>query len=313
MPIRVPESLPARKALGNENIFLMPHDRAFTQDIRPLQLLLLNLMPTKIETEKQLLRLLSNTPLQLDIDFMTTASYMGKHTPRSHLDSFYQTHDKIKDKYYDGMIITGAPVETLEFEEVIYWDELKAIMNWSKQHVFSTLHICWGAQAALYHHYGVPKYPLSDKLFGVFSHRCVSAQPISLFRGLDDVFSVPHSRHTEIRATDVANVPSLSLLSVSDESGVFALLAEEGRQIFFTGHVEYDADTLKKEYLRDLDQGLPIKMPQHYFPENDPNKEPLRQWHSTGSLLFSNWLNYYVYQETPYVITTIPDTRQMRS
>lgn len=300
MPIKIPNNLPAANTLEAENIFVMHEDRAYHQDIRPLKLLLLNLMPTKIVTETQLLRLLGNTSLQVEIDFLYTASYQPTNTSQDHLLKFYETFDEIKDRKYDGMIITGAPVEQMPFEEVDYWPELCRIFEWTKTNVYSTLHICWGAQAGLYYHYGIPKYDLPEKMFGVFSHYQTSDHPVKLFRGFDDVFPVPHSRHTEIKADDILANPKLQLLAVSDEAGVYAVSALNGRQIFIMGHAEYDPLTLKGEYDRDASQGLSIKPPCHYFPDDDPTRMPIVTWRSTASLLFANWLNYYVYQETFY-------------
>lgn len=304
MPIRIPDSLPAREVLEEENIFTMTEFRAFHQDIRPLKVLILNLMPTKIVTETQLLRKLSNTPLQIQVELLQTASYVGHYTDASHLESFYTTFEQIRDNKYDGMIITGAPVENMEFEEVDYWPELCAIMEWSKTHVHSTFHVCWGAQAALYYHYGIPKYSREKKLFGVFPHRALKPNS-PLFRGFDDVFYVPHSRHTENCAEDILAIPALELLAVSEEAGVFAVKSRDNRQFFITGHPEYDPDTLAREYHRDVDKGLAIDVPKHYFPNDDPTKEPVVQWRSAAQLLYTNWLNYYVYQTTPYDVRNI--------
>lgn len=304
MPIRIPDSLPAREVLEEENIFTMTEFRAFHQDIRPLKVLILNLMPTKIITETQLLRKLSNTPLQIQVELLQTASYVGHYTDVSHLQSFYTTFEQIRDNKYDGMIITGAPVENMEFEEVDYWPELCAIMEWSKTHVHSTFHVCWGAQAAFYYHYGIPKHAMDKKLFGVFPHRALKPNS-PLFRGFDDVFYVPHSRHTENRAEDILEIPALELLAVSEEAGVFAVKSRDNRQFFITGHPEYDPDTLAREYRRDVDKGLPVDVPRHYFPDDDPTKEPVVQWRSAAQLLYTNWLNYYVYQTTPYDVRNI--------
>ena len=299
MPIKIPNSLPATEILNNENIFVMTETRALKQDIRPLKILLLNLMPTKIVTETQLLRILGNTPLQVEVELMQTSTYSSKNTPSEHLLAFYKTFDQVKHKKFDGLIITGAPIENLEFEEVDYWDELVEIMAWSKKNIFSTLHICWGAQAGLYYHYGIPKYPLDQKMFGVFEHDLLSKK-CPLMRGIDDRFYIPHSRHTEVRRKDIMRENSLELLAHSKEAGVYAILGDYGRQIFLMGHCEYDANTLATEYFRDLDKNLEIDMPKNYFPDNNPQKQPLVTWRSTGNLLFSNWLNYYVYQTTPY-------------
>lgn len=304
MPIKVPSELPALRTLENENIFVMPHRRAETQDIRPLRLLVLNLMPTKLETETQLLRCLSNTPLQIELDLLQTSSYTSKNTPEEHLLSFYMNFDEIRHLRYDGMIITGAPVEHLEFEDVAYWDELCEILDWSRKNVYSVLHICWGAQAGLYRHFGVKKHPLEKKLFGVFEHTA-SKQGVPLLRGFDERFLAPHSRHTEVRVEDVAKVDELEILSTGEQAGLYIAATKDGRQIFVTGHSEYDADTLAREYRRDLDKGLPIEMPINYFPGNDPSKPPLMTWRSHAMLLYTNWLNYYVYQQTPYDLDTL--------
>lgn len=304
MPIRIPDGLPAIQTLNEENIFVMTDARAATQDIRPLQILLLNLMPTKVDTETQLSRLLGNTPLQVELTLMHTESHRSKNTSEEHLLSFYKTFPQVKDRQFDGMIITGAPVELLPFEEVEYWDELCEIMDWSVTHVHSTFHICWGAQAGLYHHYGIPKYPLDKKLFGVFPHTLDYRRSI-LFRGFDDVFLIPHSRHTTIRREDVEKIPDLRILASSEMAGVFAISTKGGRQIFITGHPEYDAATLKKEYDRDTAAGKPIELPYNYFPNDDPTREPLSTWRSSANLLYSNWLNYFVYQTTPYDLKQI--------
>ena len=305
MPIRIQNNLPATEILEKENIFVMPEDRAFRQDIRPLRILILNLMPNKIATETQLLRGLSNSPLQVDIDLLYTATYQPRNTAEDHLTKFYETFDDVRDQYYDGLIITGAPVEQMEFEEVAYWPELAVIMEWSNTHVYSTLHICWGAQAGLHYHYGIPKYDVPYKVFGIFPHSMTYTKPIKLFRGFDDIFQIPHSRHTEIRREDIIAHKGLRLLSESPESGVYAVSDLTGRKIFVTGHSEYDATTLRDEYFRDLDKGLPIEIPKNYFPGDDPTKEPLVTWRSSATLLFTNWLNYYVYQETPFDLSTL--------
>ena len=311
MPIRIPNNLPATGILEKERIFVMTEDRAYMQDIRPLHLLILNLMPNKIATETQLLRALSNSPLQVNIDLLYTASYHPKHTATEHLVKFYETFDDVKDRFYDGMIITGAPVELMEFEDVAYWEELCQIMDWSKTHVYSTLHICWGAQAGLYHHYGIPKYNLDKKMFGVFEHSMTYTKPVKLFRGFDDFFYVPHPRHTEVRKSDIERHPNLRILSESEESGVYAVSDLSGRQIFITGHSEYDVNTLRDEYFRDLNKGLPIEIPKNYFPNDDPSKQPHMSWRSSSTLLFMNWLNYYVYQETPFDISTISEVPKL--
>ena len=304
MPIKVPDSLPARATLEGENIFVMTEYRAIHQDVRPLNLLILNLMPTKIVTETQLLRKLSNSPLQVEVELLQTASHVSQNTDADHLTSFYTTFEQIKHRKFDGMIITGAPVENLDFSDVDYWDELCEIMEWSKTHVHSTLHICWGAQAGLYYHYGIPKYSLSKKLFGVFPHDIVRKQS-PLFRGFDDVFYAPHSRYTENHVEDVLACPELQLLATSPDAGVFAVKSEDNRRFFITGHPEYDADTLANEYFRDVNKGLEIDVPANYFPDNDPAQPPLVRWRSAAQLFYTNWLNYYVYQTTPYDLNKI--------
>ncbi len=304
MPIKIPDSLPARATLEGENIFVMTEYRAIHQDMRPLSLLLLNLMPTKIVTETQLLRKLSNSPLQVEVELLQMASHTSQNTDANHLSSFYTTFDKIKDRKYDGMIITGAPVENYDFTDVDYWPELCRIMDWTTTHVHSTLHVCWGAQAGLFYHYGIPKYSLKEKLFGVFPHIALKKQS-PLFRGFDDVFYIPHSRHTENHEEDIRKIPGLELLAVSEEAGVFAVKSEDNRRFFITGHPEYDPDTLSREYFRDVDRGLPIHVPMNYFPDDDPSRSPIVRWRSAGQLFYTNWLNYYVYQTTPYDITQI--------
>jgi homoserine O-succinyltransferase len=304
MPIRIPESLPAYATLSEENIFVMAEEKALHQDIRPLEIAILNIMPDKITTETQLLRLVGNTPLQVNVVFLKTASYTPTNTAADHMEAFYQTFEDVKRRKFDGMIITGAPVETMAFEDVDYWDELRDIMAWSRTHVFSTLHICWGAQAGLHYHYGIPKYPLTQKKFGVFEHT-LNHKAAKLLRGFDDVYAVPHSRHTEVRAEDIRKDDWLDILSESEESGVYIVSALGGRQIFVMGHPEYDHDALKKEYLRDLKKGLDIAMPSNYFPDNDPDRTPVMSWRGHANLLFANWLNYYVYQETPYALDQI--------
>ena len=306
MPIKVSDNLPAIEVLGNENIFVMTETRAMTQDIRPLEIIILNLMPTKIVTETQLLRVLGNTPLQINVRFMHTRTHKSKHTARSHIDTFYYTLDEIRGKKFDGMIITGAPVETMKFEDVDYWEELCEIMEWSKTNVHSTFHICWGAQAALYYHYGIKKYPISEKKFGVFSHSVIPEKKHKmLLRGFDDTFFVPHSRHTEIRKKDIESVPALEILAESDEAGIYIVCDKNERRFFITGHSEYDTDTLSKEYFRDIEKGMDIALPQNYFPNDDPTKRPKNTWRSHANLLYSNWLNYFVYQTTAYDIETI--------
>ncbi len=304
MPIKIPENLPAYEVLSNENIFVMTVDRAIHQDIRPLRIMILNIMPDKIMAENQLLRLIGNSPLQVDLTFLKTATYTPTNTSQEHLDAFYKTFDEVKDQKFDGMIITGAPVETMDFEDVAYWDELTGIMEWSKTHVFSTLHICWGGQAGLYYHYGIPKYPLSQKKFGVFAHTLVSSN-IKLLRGFDDVYHVPHSRHTEVHHEDIARDGRLTIVSESEESGVYIVSALGGRQIFVMGHPEYDSHALMREYVRDINKGMDIAMPRNYFPNDDPGQDPVVSWRGHANLLFANWLNYYVYQETPYAVEQI--------
>ena len=304
MPIKIPNELPATKILNDENIFVITETRALTQDIRPLQLLILNLMPTKIVTETQLARLLGNTPLQVEMELLKTSTHQAKNTSEEHMITFYKTFDEIKHRKFDGMVITGAPVEHMEFEEVEYWEELCEIMEWSKSHVTSTFHICWGAQAALYYHYGIKKHQLDKKLFGVVEHT-VDRKSSMLFRGFDDTFMVPHSRHTTVLQEDIEKIPELKILATSKEAGVYAVATDRGRQIFITGHSEYDADTLEREYLRDKNAGLPIEMPVNYYPDNDDTKPPVVSWRSSANLQYSNWLNYFVYQTTPYDITTI--------
>lgn len=304
MPLNIPNKIPAINALKRENIFVMPFDKASTQDIRPLKVVILNLMPIKITTETDLIRLLSNTPLQIEIDFLKIKNHTSKNTPIEHLKAFYKPFDQIAENNYDGMIITGAPVEQMEFEEVNYWDELTTIFDWAKTHVTSTLFICWAAQAGLYHYYGIPKHQLREKMFGVFAHKPL--EPLyPIFRGFDDVFYVPHSRHTEIRRTDIKQNPGLKILSESEEAGVHIVMARNGREFFITGHSEYAPLTLDEEYKRDLAKGLPIQQPKNYYINNDPNKGPLVTWRSHANLLFSNWLNYFVYQETPYNLDDI--------
>lgn len=304
MPIQIPNDLPAVETLHQENIFVMNQQRACTQDIRPLEILLLNLMPTKIMTETQLSRLLGNTPLQVQLELMTMSSHKSRNVSQEHLLNFYKTFDEVKHRKFDGMVITGAPVEQMEFEQVDYWPELCEIMEWSKTNVHSTFHICWGAQAGLYYHYGIKKHPLPEKLFGVYSHKADYKRAI-LLRGFDDIFWAPHSRHTTVDRVDIEAVPGLKILASSEEAGVYAVMNKLGRQIFVMGHSEYDPDTLKREYIRDKNQGLPIQVPANYFPGDDDTKEPLVRWRGHANLLFSNWLNYFVYQTTPYDIMSI--------
>ena len=304
MPIQIPNDLPAASILRQENIFVMTQQRAESQQIRPLEIVLLNLMPTKIATETQLSRLLGNTPLQVHLELMHMTTHRSKNVSQEHLITFYKSFDELKHRKFDGMVITGAPVEQMEFEDVDYWQELCRIMEWSKTNVHSTFHICWGAQAGLYYHYGVPKYPLDKKLFGVFKHEADYKRSI-LLRGFDDVFWAPHSRHTTICRDDIEKIPELKILASSKEAGVYALMSKGGRQIFVTGHSEYDPDTLNSEYQRDKKQGLDIAVPQNYFPDDDDTKPPIVRWRGHANLLFSNWLNYFVYQTTPYDIMTI--------
>jgi len=304
MPIKIPDQLPSKHILESENIFVMTEHRAVHQDIRPLRLLFLNLMPTKIVTETQLLRKLSNTPLQIEVEFLQTLSHESKNVDPEHLASFYTSFDQVRNKHYDGMIITGAPVENLEFGDVDYWPELCEIMDWTSRNVYSTLHICWGAQAALYYHYGIQKYPIGPKLSGVFRHKVLNTQT-PFFRGFDDEFFMPHSRYTEVLESEILAVPELELLSVSDEAGVFAVVSTDNRRVFVTGHPEYDADTLALEYFRDIEKGLPIDIPKNYFPDDNPSATPFVYWRAHAQLMYSNWLNYYVYQSTPYDIMQI--------
>jgi homoserine O-succinyltransferase len=304
MPLNIPDQLPAIRLLEEENIFVMNESRASHQDIRPLKIIILNLMPLKITTETDLLRLLSNSPLQIEIDFMKIKGHTPKNTPSSHMKTFYRNFDELNSKKYDGMIVTGAPVEHLPFEEVTYWDEMKQILDWAEHHVTSTMFICWAAQAGLYHYYGIPKYPLEKKMFGVFKHNHTSKN-MPILRGFDDVFYMPHSRHTEIRAEDIGKVDELQIIAFSNEAGVAIVKAKKGRQLFITGHTEYSRHTLDAEYRRDLAKNLPIHIPVNYYAKNDPEKSPLMRWQSAANLLFSNWLNYYVYQETPYNLEEI--------
>lgn len=304
MPINIPDTLPASRILESENIFVMNQSRAMSQDIRPLRIVILNLMPTKVETETQLLRMLGNSPIQVDIELLQTSTYTSRNTPTHHLLSFYKTFDQIADQRFDGMIVTGAPVEQMEFEQVDYWEELCTILDWAKRHVYSTLFICWGAQAALYHYYNIPKYTFERKLFGIFPHR-VLVPNHRLVRGFDDIFYAPHSRHTGIRTEDIAACPQLEILTTSPHAGVYLAASRDGRQIFVTGHSEYDRDTLAKEYFRDLDRGLPIELPVNYFPGDDPSQLPRFTWRGHGNLLYSNWLNYFVYQQTPFDLSQL--------
>lgn len=305
MPIKIPDTLPAKEVLIRENIFVMDESRAYAQDIRPIKMVILNLMPTKIVTETQLLRLLSNTPLQVDVTLLHMATHESKNTPKEHLIKFYNVFDDIRPQKFDGMIITGAPVELLNFEDVDYIDELKDIMDWTLENVYSTMFICWGAQAALYHFYRIPKVPLEKKMFGIFPHT-IAHKDYVLLRGFDDVFYAPHSRHTGIDRKAVENSSEIEILAESEEAGIYLMSAQEGRQIFITGHPEYDPLTLKQEYDRDISRGLPIDIPKNYFPGDDPSKPPIVNWRGHANLLFSNWLNYFIYQETPYDLNELP-------
>ena len=311
MPIKLPNELPAVEILENENIFVMTESRAITQDIRPLKILILNLMPTKIDTETQLSRLLGNTPLQVEIELMHMSTHKSKNTSEEHLLAFYKEFSEVKENYYDGCIITGAPVEKMEFEEVDYWDELCEIMEWTKTHVQSTLHICWGAQAGLYYHFGIQKYLMDEKLSGVYEHTVDYKRSI-LFRGFDDVFYVPHSRYTTVKREEIEATKGLRILSSSEKAGVYAVSTPGGRQIFLTGHSEYDRDTLKKEYVRDKNQGINPNIPDNYFPNDDDTKEPVIRWRGHATLLFTNWLNYFVYQATPYDIMKIKNAKHKK-
>jgi homoserine O-succinyltransferase len=304
MPLKIPDKLPAIEILREENIFVMNETRAVHQDIRPLKIIILNLMPLKVTTETDLLRLLSNSPLQIEIDFMKIKGHTPKNTPAEHMTEFYRDFQELKNQKYDGMIITGAPVEQLDFEEVTYWDEMKEILDWAEHHVTSTLFICWAAQAGLYHHYNVPKYPLEGKMFGVYEHKC-SNPKLPIFRGFDDAFFIPHSRHTEIRKEDIENINELEIISCSEEAGVCIVKAKSGRQLFITGHSEYSRHTLDTEFKRDKEKNLPIDIPVNYYPGDNPENSPVMRWKSTANLFFSNWLNYYVYQETPYNLEEI--------
>lgn len=304
MPIKIPDALPAKAVLESENIFVMTENRAMMQDIRPLRIAILNLMPTKVATETQLLRRLSNTPLQIEIDLLHTASHISQNTSEEHLASFYKTFDQIRHQTYDGMIITGAPVENMEFEQVDYWEELCEIYDWAHKNVHSVLNICWASQAALYYRYGIRKYPLEKKMFGVFRHRVLDPHE-PLLRGFNDNFSAPHSRHTEVRAEDILQHPELRIIADSEMAGVYIVTRKDGREIYVTGHSEYDADTLAREYFRDLDRGLPIEVPYNYFPNDVPTMHPPVTWRSNSTLLFTNWLNYYVYQTTPFQLEKI--------
>jgi homoserine O-succinyltransferase len=307
MPVKIQNDLPAATILTQEGIFVMSADRAEHQHIRPLRIAVLNLMPTKIVTETQILRLLSNSPIQLDITLIKMGSHESRNTPTEHLEAFYEPLDRILHQRFDGLIITGAPVETLEFEEVDYWDELVRLLDWSNTNVWSTLHVCWGAQAGLYHHYGIRKHPVPEKVFGIYRHKVLAPRE-PLMRGFDEVFPAPHSRHTEVYQKDIESTQGLRLLSTSDEAGVFMAVSDDGRRVFVTGHPEYDRFTLKAEYDRDVAKGLPIAVPVNYYPDDDPSQPPLMSWRAHAHLLYSNWLNYYVYQATPFDLAHLPAT-----
>ena len=306
MPIKTQSDLPAREILERENIFVMDENRAMHQDIRPIEIGILNLMPLKEDTELQLLRALSNTPLQVDVSFLMVSNHTSKNTPTSHLNKFYYTFDQVKNRKFDGLIITGAPVEQMEYEEVDYWKEFEEICEWTKTNVTSTMHLCWGAQAGLYYHYGIPKYPLSEKMFGLFNHHVLNRK-VPLVRGFDDYFLAPHSRHTEVRREDINKHPELTVLAESEEAGVYLLMDTDGKKIFVMGHPEYDRVTLHNEYMRDKNKGLPIKLPKNYYPNDDCTIRPNLQWRSHANNLYTNWLNYYVYQTTPYEYTNIEE------
>ena len=309
MPVKIPNNLPAVQTLKDENIFTMDEARALRQDIRPLKIVILNLMPTKEVTETQLLRVIGNTPLQIEVTLMRTVSHEPTHVSKSHLDSFYKTFDEIKEQFFDGLVITGAPVEQFEFEEVRYWDELVKIIEWGKHHVFSTLYICWAAQAGLYHIFDINKYPIDKKCSGIYAHKLLNKNA-PIVRGFDDVFFAPHSRHTEIRAEDIEKCAALEVLAVSEEAGVYLVASRDFKNVFVTGHGEYDRDTLKLEYERDVAKGMDVPIPANYFPGNDPSKEPMVKWRAHGNLLFQNWLNYYVYQETPFDISKVAEEKE---
>lgn len=311
MPLNLPEKLPAIDILKEENIFVIDSLRAASQDIRPLRVVILNLMPVKITTETDMIRLLSNSPLQIEIDLLKIKNHNSKNTPIEHLETFYKDFDEIKNQNYDGMIITGAPIEQMDFEDVNYWDEITSIFDWARKHVTSTLYICWAAQAGLYHFYGVPKYPLGKKVFGVFKHT-LNVENFSLFRGFDDEFFVPQSRHTEIRKEDIIKVPELTVLSESEESGVYIVMSRGGREFYITGHSEYSPETLHNEYMRDLGKGLPIEVPANYYRNDNPDNGISVRWRGHANLLFSNWLNYVVYQETPYNIKDIVSLEELK-
>jgi len=309
MPVKIPDGLPAANILAKENIFVMSNQRASTQDIRPLRILVFNLMPTKIATETQLLRMLSNTPFQVEVTLLQAASHETRNADKAHMSAFYRTFDEIKDELFDGLIITGAPVEKMEFEQVDYWDELCTVMDWADKHVFSTLYICWAAQAALYHYYGINKYSLRAKLFGVYPHKILQPNH-KLVRGFDDVFYAPHSRHTSIALEEVLANPCLEVLAVSDAAGLYLAASRDGSRVFVTGHSEYDPETLALEYWRDINAGAEIAPPHNYYPGNDPSRPPIVTWRSHGNLLYGNWLNYFVYQETPYDVQSVYEEKQ---
>ncbi len=308
MPIKIPDGLPAGEALVQENVFVMQQHRAAAQDIRPLRIAIMNLMPAKQTTETQLLRLLANTPLQVEVTLLCTGTYQSRNTSQAYLDSFYRTFDEVKDEPFDGLVVTGAPVENYDFKDVKYWDELVRLMDWADKNVFSTLYICWAAQAGLYHFYNLEKHPLNKKLFGIFPHVVLDISH-KLVRGFDEQFMAPHSRHTTIYLSDAAKIRDLDIIATSQEAGVYLAASNDGRRVFVTGHSEYDAKTLELEYRRDLAAGKPIQMPQNYYPNNDDSLQPVITWRAHGALLFANWLNYFVYQETPYDVSTITGTQ----
>lgn len=310
MPVKIPDALPATRILTEENIFVMTEKRSAAQDIRPLRIAILNLMPTKEATETQLLRLIGNTPLQVEVTLLHTKSYASQNVDAAHLQTFYRTFDQVRDEFFDGVIITGAPVEKLDFQDVRYWRELQDIMAWADDRVFSTLYICWAAQAGLYYHYGIEKHPLAEKMFGVFPHRVLTRES-RLVRGFDDVFDIPVSRRTAVDERQVYSCPDLAVLAASQESGIGLIVSRDGRRVFATGHSEYNPDTLAKEYFRDVEKGLPIRLPRHYFPQDDPAQPPLVRWRSHANLLFANWLNYFVYQETPYELASLAHGKEL--
>jgi len=311
MPVKIPDALPATRILTEERIFVMTEKRSASQDIRPLHIAILNLMPTKEATETQLLRLIGNTPIQVEVTLLRTQTYASQNVDQEHLKTFYRTFDDVKDEYFDGVIITGAPVEKMDFKDVRYWQELENIMAWADARAFSTLYICWAAQAGLYYHYGIEKHPLEKKMFGIFPHRVLTRES-RLVRGFDDVFDIPTSRHTAVDEAQVYNCPDLMVLAASEESGIGLIISRDGRRVFATGHSEYNPDTLANEYFRDLNKGLPIEVPKYYFPGDDPAQAPVVRWRSHANLLFANWLNYFVYQETPYDLSSLGSAKEAR-